>query len=172
MSEQGKKYKKQTVRENRQNDKTLISKGDESVKKGKKRGGRTCSGWIMNGWRGCGLTLTKESLPCDSCHRKFCSTECHDSHKELCQLKKDKDRDGMEAWAKRIYDTYVDDKGFIKKKFKDEDGRDYQEGNWGYSTLGWKHRDISEANDILKKVDVKYFRGTCRPYMWPAHPKD
>jgi len=165
MTEQGKKYKKQTARENRQKDKDIISKGDDIVKKGKKGGSRTCSGWVLRGWNGCGVSLTKESVSCKSCRRKFCSTECHDSHKELCQLKKDKDKEGIEAWAKRVYDTYIDNKGFIKKKFKDEDGRNYQEGNWGYSSFGWRHRDIQEANDILKKVDSKYFRGQCHPYM-------
>jgi len=164
MTEQGKKYKKQTARENRQKDKVVASGGDDKVRHSSKKGGRNCGGWV--GRRGCGERITKESLKCDTCKRRFCDTECHDSHKELCSLKASKNREAIESWAKRVYDKYINENGLIRNPEEREKNKNFL-GLLGFSMFTWQHRDLYEASEILKKIDAAYFRGQSHPYIWP-----
>ena len=158
--DQGKKYKKQTTRTARQDDKNMELVKDETPKVGKKRGKKKCGGWV--GRWGCGEKLIKESIFCTTCHRKFHNTVCHDSHKEYCEIKASKDKEALITWARGIYDKYVDIAGIPKKELLKD-----KERVWSgvYSTLKWVYRELQEAHDILKKRDEEYFRGDCRPRM-------
>lgn len=149
--------KKQANREVRKQSKKEVEKWDAEGKKGKVGKLKACPGYIDH-VKQRRIELT---VPCITCKRRFCSVECHDSHKPLCEAKfyfaETKDRAPLIELCKKIYNTYYKDDGCVKEEWvKKYDLRENGCSHYGHWSLQWKHEDLAEAVKILKKYEPEF----------------
>ncbi len=152
--------KKQANKEVRNSEKAEIKKWDAEAKRGKNSKLKGCPGYVDHTKK----RRTELTVPCLTCKRKFCSEECHQTHKELCEAKfyvaETKDKAPLIELCKKIYNTYYDERGCVKKVWVEKyDLRENGCSHFGHWSLQWKHGDLAEAVKILKKHEPEFVTG-------------
>lgn len=158
------KFKKKMANKDiRHSEKEVIKKWDEEGKKGKKTKLKACPGYIDHSKR----RRVELTVPCHTCKRRFCSEECYESHKELCEAKfyvaETKDRAPLLELCKKIYNTYYEPNGCVKQVWVEKyDLKSNGCSSYGLWSLRWKHEDLAEAHRILKKHDPEFLASFTR----------
>lgn len=147
--------KKQENRKIRREEPKVIEGKDFPT--GKKRGGKkACPGYVDHSKR----RKVELTVPCSTCKRHFCSEECFETHKDLCQAKFYKSDTGdiqpLLEVCRKIYDTYIDKEGCVKAEWMKGDEKN--RCGWFAYRVGWEHGDLGEAKKILKKHQPEYLR--------------
>ena len=159
--------KKQANKEVRKGEKEVIKKWDAEAKRGKNSKLKACPGYTDHSKQ----RRVESTIPCLTCKRKFCSEECLEGHKPLCEAKfyvaETKDMAPLIELCKSIYHTYYDEKGCVKKvwveKYELRNNGCSQYGHW---SLQWKHGDLAEAVKILKKQDPEFLEKNGMKGKW------
>ena len=147
----------------------IIQKWDADAKKGKNDGLKACPGYKdhSNQKR---IPLT---IPCPTCKRHFCSKECQEGHKELCEAKsyasESKDYAFLVDLCKDIVGRYIDRDGNIKNMWIETHNLDKRSLWYAFHVLGREHGELAEALKILKKRDREFhdnIKGNIHGFLW------
>ncbi len=151
--------KKMANKDTRNSEKEVIKKWDAEAKRGKNSKMKACPGFIDHSKR----RRIELTVSCPTCKRKFCSEECYQSHKELCEAKfylaETKDKTPLIELCKKIYNTYYEPNGCVKQVWAEMHGfKNNGCTSYGHWSLRWRHQDLAEAHRILKKNDPEFLK--------------
>lgn len=162
--------KKMANKDLRHKEKEIIKKWDAESKKGKNGHLKACPGYKDHSKQK-RIPLT---VPCLTCKRHFCSEECQQRHKELCEAKfyaaETKDYVILIDVCKEIVSRYIDKNAKIKQEWIDKYDLGENHNSWyGFYMLYRNNRDLEEALKILKKRDPEYYnkiKGNVHSFLW------